>query len=220
MSLKILKSMANGYQGKGINDYELLEELDHFSSGRVWKAADKHSGDVFAIKELKRDWGLTSWKYSIHLREVKTHRDLNHPNIMRLKQLIKENDVLYLVMECMDMTLKQLMDNREKKPFDNNEVRSIARQLFQALAYMHKTGYFHRDLKPHNILVSKDVVKIADLCSAREVSRTGEDWYTVTTQILHDPNYGFGDQRVDGVDSGKNARKIEKKIRKERFDLC
>ncbi|KAK9120902.1 hypothetical protein Syun_018519 [Stephania yunnanensis] len=184
MSLTILEKMAKVYQGKGIKDYKLLEELGYFSSGRVWKVADKHSGDVFAIKELKRDLGLTSWKYSIHLREVKTHRDLNHPNIVRLKRLIKENDVLYLVTECMDMTLKQVMENREKKPFDNNEVRNIAAQLFQALAYMHGRRYFHRDLKPNNILVSKDVVKIANLCSAREVSRNyEEDWYTeqVTT---------------------------------------
>ncbi|KAK9121062.1 hypothetical protein Syun_018679 [Stephania yunnanensis] len=70
-----------------------------------------------------------------------------------------------------------------------DEVRAVAIQLFQALAHMHQSGYFHRDLKPDNILVSDDVVKVADLGMAREFSIDGDDMYTkyVTTRWYRAP---------------------------------
>ncbi|KAK9095031.1 hypothetical protein Scep_026500 [Stephania cephalantha] len=138
--------------GKAIQDYEPLEVLGEGSYGCVWKAINKHSGDVVAIKKLK-DFTCSSWKECMNLREVKALRGVgDHPNIVKLKQLIMEDNVLYLVMECMDMTLTQFMRNRVKKFADSDEVRAVVIQLFQALAHMHQSGYFHRDLKPDNIL--------------------------------------------------------------------
>ncbi|KAK9095024.1 hypothetical protein Scep_026493 [Stephania cephalantha] len=175
--------------GKAIQDYEPLEVLGEGSYGCVWKAINKHSGDVVAIKKLK-DFTCSSWKECMNLREVKALRGVgDHPNIVKLKQLIVEDNVLYLVMECMDMTLTQFMRNRVKKFADSDEVRAVAIQLFQALAHMHQSGYFHRDLKPDNILVSDDVVKVADLGMAREFSIDGDDMYTkyVTTRWYRAP---------------------------------
>ncbi|KAK9144581.1 hypothetical protein Sjap_004484 [Stephania japonica] len=170
--------------GKQIQDYELLEILGEGSFGCVQKAVDNHTGDIVAIKELKDlDFDCTSWKACLNIREVKALRDLDHPNIIRLKQIIMENYILYLVMECMDMTLTQLMKNKVRKSSNNDQVRGVTIQLFEALAHMHKKGYFHRDLKPDNILVSNDVVKVADFGMAREVSMDGDKLYTgrVTT---------------------------------------
>ncbi|KAK9144573.1 hypothetical protein Sjap_004476 [Stephania japonica] len=172
-----------------IQDYDFLEAIGKGSFGCVWKAVDKHSGDVVAIKELLKDLGfdVTSWKECLNSREVKALRDLDHPNIVKLKQLIMNSKKLYLIMEYMDMTITQFMS---KKVIDhNNKVRNVAIQLFQALAYMHQKGYFHRDLKPDNILVSHGVVKLADLGMSREVSMGGDKLYTdyVTTRWYRAP---------------------------------
>ncbi|KAK9120894.1 hypothetical protein Syun_018511 [Stephania yunnanensis] len=130
------------------------------------------------------DFDRTSWKDCLNTREVKALRDLDHPNIVKLKQIIVENYTLYLVMECMDMTLTELIKkSKVKKSSIMDQVRGITVQLFEALAHMHQRGYFHRDLKPDNILVSDNVVKVADFGMAREVSMNGGKSYTdrVTT---------------------------------------
>ncbi|KAK9120887.1 hypothetical protein Syun_018504 [Stephania yunnanensis] len=171
--------------GKQVKDYELLQILGEGSYGCVWKAVDKHSGEVVAIKKfMDLDFDRTSWKDCLNSREVKALRDLDHPNIVKLKQIIVENYALYLVMECMDMTLTELIKkSKVKKSSIMDQVRGITVQLFEALAHMHERGYFHRDLKPDNILVSDNIVKVADFGMAREVSMTGGKLYTdrVTT---------------------------------------
>ncbi|KAK9144576.1 hypothetical protein Sjap_004479 [Stephania japonica] len=176
---EMLDDLGNGFYGKVIQDYELLESLGEGSFGRVWKAIDKHSCDIVAIKKLKKV-KCSTWENTLNLREVKALRGLDHPNIVKLKQLIMENNQVYLIMECMDMTLTQLMKKRVKT-LNNDQVRVVAIQLFQALAHMHGRGYFHRDLKPSNILVSNDVVKVADLGMSRKVLDDGKLTDYVTT---------------------------------------
>ncbi|CAN8274517.1 unnamed protein product [Cochlearia groenlandica] len=110
-----------------------------------------------------------SWDECINLREVKSLRRMNHPNIVKLKEVIRENDILYFVFEYMECNLYQLMKDRQKL-FSEAGIRNWCFQVFQGLSYMHQRGYFHRDLKPENLLVSKDIIKIADFGLAREVN--------------------------------------------------
>ncbi|RDX92331.1 Cyclin-dependent kinase F-4, partial [Mucuna pruriens] len=84
---------------------------------------------------------------------------MNHLNIVKLKEVIRESDILYFVFEYMEYNLYQLMKDREKLFFEG-EVRNWCFQVFQGLAHMHQRGYFHRDLKPENLLVTKDIIKI------------------------------------------------------------
>ncbi|KAF0921491.1 hypothetical protein E2562_007029 [Oryza meyeriana var. granulata] len=127
-------------------------------------------------------------------------RRMNHPNIVKLKEVIRENDILYFIMEYMECNLYQLMKDRVK-PFSEAEVRNWCFQIFQALAYMHQRGYFHRDLKPENLLVSKDVIKLADFGLAREVSSVppyteyvSTRWYRAPEVLLQSSVY---DSAVD-----------------------
>nr|KJB51533.1 hypothetical protein B456_008G220700 [Gossypium raimondii] len=147
--------------------YKLLREVGDGTFGCVWRAINKLSGEVVAIKKMKKKY--YSWEECVNLREVKSLRRMNHPNIVKLKEVIRENNVLYFVFEYMECNLYQLMKDREKH-FSEVEIRNWCFQVFQGLAYIHQCGYFHRDLKPENLLVSRDIIKIADFGLAREIS--------------------------------------------------
>jgi hypothetical protein len=84
-------------------------------------------------------------------------KKLNHPNIVKLKEVIRENDELFFVFEYMDGNLYELMKNRDKH-FPESKIRNIMYQIFQGLAFMHKHGFFHRDVKPENMLVCSAAV--------------------------------------------------------------
>ncbi|XP_021903077.1 cyclin-dependent kinase F-4 [Carica papaya] len=146
--------------------YKLIKEVGDGTFGSVWRAINKQTGEVVAIKKMKKKY--YSWEECINLREVKSLRRMNHPNIVKLKEVIRENDMLYFVFEYMEYNLYQLMKDRQRL-FTETEVRNWCFQVFQGLAYMHQRGYFHRDLKPENLLVTKDVIKIADFGLAREI---------------------------------------------------
>ncbi|MBL2213730.1 serine/threonine protein kinase, partial [Klebsiella pneumoniae] len=85
-----------------------------------------------------------------NLREVKSLRKLNHPNIIKLKEIVRENNELFFIFEHMEYNLYQLM-GEQKRPLSEEEIRSFMSQVLQGLAHMHKNGYFHRDLKPENL---------------------------------------------------------------------
>ncbi|KAJ9134974.1 hypothetical protein P3X46_032202 [Hevea brasiliensis] len=147
--------------------YKLIKEVGDGTFGSVWRAINKQSGEVVAIKKMKKKY--YSWEECVNLREVKSLRRMNHPNIVRLKEVIRENDILYFVFEYMEYNLYQLIKDREKL-FSEAEIRNWCFQLFQGLAYLHQRGYFHRDLKPENLLVTKHLIKIADFGLAREIN--------------------------------------------------
>ncbi|XP_021599161.1 cyclin-dependent kinase F-4 isoform X2 [Manihot esculenta] len=173
--------------------YKLIKEVGDGTFGSVWRAINKLSGEVVAIKKMKKKY--YSWEECVNLREVKVMlavyfyvmnftvdvsprmalffqqslRKMNHPNIVKLKEVIRENDILYFVFEYMEYNLYQLIKDREKL-FSEAEIRNWCFQLFQGLAYLHRRGYFHRDLKPENLLVTKHLIKIADFGLAREIN--------------------------------------------------
>ncbi|XP_058103855.1 cyclin-dependent kinase F-4-like isoform X2 [Magnolia sinica] len=178
--------------------YKVIKEVGDGTFGTVWRAVNKLTGEVVAIKKMKRKY--YSWEECMNLREVKSLRKMAHPNIVKLKEVIRENDVLYFVFEYMEFNLYQLMKDRGKL-FSEAEVRNWCFQVFQALAYMHRRGYFHRDLKPENLLVTKDIIKVADFGLAREVcSRppyteyVSTRWYRAPEVLLQSPIY---DSAVD-----------------------
>lgn len=147
--------------------YTLIKEVGDGTFGSVWRAINKKTGEVVAIKKMKKKY--FSWDECVNLREVKSLRKMSHPNIVKLKEVIRENDILYFVFEYMECNLYQLMKDRQKL-FSEAEIRNWCFQVFQGLAYMHQSGYFHRDLKPENLLVTKELIKIADFGLAREIN--------------------------------------------------
>eukprot|EP00268_Persea_americana_P002126 TRINITY_DN10628_c0_g1_i12.p1 TRINITY_DN10628_c0_g1~~TRINITY_DN10628_c0_g1_i12.p1 ORF type:complete len:387 (-),score=69.14 TRINITY_DN10628_c0_g1_i12:375-1535(-) len=159
--------------------FKIIKEVGDGTFGSVWQAINKQTGEIVAIKKLKRKY--YSWEDCMNLREVKSLFKMNHPNIVELKE---------------DFNLYQIIKDKGKL-FSEIEVRNWCYQVFQALAYMHQRGYFHRDLKPENLLVTKNIIKIADFGLAREVCSqppyteyVSTRWYRAPEVLLQSSIYG------------------------------
>ncbi|XP_051737808.1 serine/threonine-protein kinase MAK isoform X3 [Ctenopharyngodon idella] len=178
-----------------MNRYTTLKQLGDGTYGSVLMGKSNESGELVAIKRMKRKF--YSWEECMNLREVKSLKKLNHANVVKLKEVIRENDHLYFVFEYMKENLYQLMKDRENKMFTENEIRNIMFQVLSGLAFVHKHGFFHRDMKPENLLcMGPELVKIADFGLAREIrSRppytdyVSTRWYRAPEVLLRSPVY-------------------------------
>ncbi|XP_015109653.1 serine/threonine-protein kinase dyf-5 isoform X2 [Diachasma alloeum] len=177
-----------------MNRYITLNQLGDGTFGSVVLGQRVDTGEKVAIKRMKRKY--YSWEEAMNLREVKSLKKLSHANVVKLKEVIRENDVLYFVFEYMKENLYQLMKDRDKL-FPEPVVRNMVYQILQGLAFMHKHGFFHRDMKPENLLcMGPELVKIADFGLAREIrSRppytdyVSTRWYRAPEVLLHSTTY-------------------------------
>jgi len=174
--------------------YDIHKRVGDGTYGYVNLVRSKKTQERFAIKVMKKKY--YSWNECMQLREIKSLKKLSHPNIIKLKEVIRENDTLYMVFEFMTNNLYELMKEKNK-PFPEIQVRNITFQMLQGLQYMHKNGFFHRDMKPENVLCNgADDIKIADFGLAREIrSRppftdyVSTRWYRAPEVLLRSTRY-------------------------------
>ena len=93
-----------------MNRYKTIKPLGHGTYGSVHKAVNRTSGEIVAIKRMKKKF--YSWEECMALREIKSLRKLNHTYIVKLKEVIRVNDDLYFVFEYMEQNIYQLMKDR------------------------------------------------------------------------------------------------------------
>ena len=96
-------------------------------------------------------------------------RKLNHENIVKLKEVIRVNNDLHFVFEYMEQNLYDIMKEYKGEAMEEEDIKCYIYQALKGLDYMHKHGFFHRDMKPENVLVTGAVAKIADFGLAREI---------------------------------------------------
>lgn len=177
-----------------MNRYHQIRTLGDGTYGSVTLARSNDNGEMVAVKKMKKKF--YSWQECLELREIRSLKKLNHVNIIKLKEVIRESDNLFFIFEYMKENLYQLMKDRDKL-FPETAVRNITFQVLQGLAFMHKHGYFHRDLKPENLLcMGQDLVKIADFGLAREIRSqppytdyVSTRWYRAPEVLLRSTNY-------------------------------
>ena len=112
-----------------MNRYKVTKQLGDGTYGSVLKAVNRSTGEVVAIKKMKKKF--YTWEECMNLREVKSLKKLNHPNVVKLKEVIRENDELFFVFEYMEGNLYEMMKKREKH-FPENMIRNSMYQIFQA----------------------------------------------------------------------------------------
>ena len=179
-----------------MEDYEMITRLGGGSFADVYKAREKSTGEYVAIKILKKKY--SKWSDCLELRECKSLQKLHsddisyqkgQENIIKLKQIIfiKESGTLNLVFEYMEKDLFELMKSNSPKHLSEAQIRSITYQTLLGLAYMHKYGFFHRDMKPENLLVVGETVKIADFGLAREIRSVPPYTEYVSTRYYRAP---------------------------------
>ncbi|XP_031720768.1 serine/threonine-protein kinase MAK-like [Anarrhichthys ocellatus] len=174
--------------------YTTLKQLGAGMYGDVFLGKSNDTGEQVAVKRMKSKFH--SWDECLNLREVKSLKKLNHDNVVKLKEVFRENNYLYLVFESMEENLNQLMKGRDKL-FPESVVRKMTSQILQGLSYIHEHGYFHRDMKPENLLCTgPELIKIADFGQAREIRSqppyteyVSTRWYRAPEVLLKSNSY-------------------------------
>lgn len=177
--------------------FEVLRTLGDGGFGTVFECIDKDNGEHVAIKKIKQRFN--SFDECLQLKEVKSLRKIKHTNVVKLLQIFREDGVLYLVFELMGETLLKTINRYASKGtgFSVDEVRNVMRQIFTGLAFIHKQGFFHRDMKPDNVMWGDNgVIKISDFGLAREIrSRPpyteyiSTRWYRAPEMVLRSMYY-------------------------------
>lgn len=150
--------------------YELLEKIGGGGMALVYKAKCKLLNRFVAVKILRSEF-INDEEFVKRFRvEAQSAASLSHPNIVSIYDVGHEGDIHYIVMEYVDgVTLKEYIT--QKGTINWKEAVNIAIQICSAIEHAHKNHIVHRDIKPHNILLTKDgVSKVTDFGIARAVS--------------------------------------------------
>lgn len=191
-----------------LTHYEMLDQIGEGTYGQVYKAVNKLTGEQVALKRVRLENEKEGFPITA-IREIKILRQLHHKNIVRLMDIViddismdelkKTRANFYLVFEYVDHDLIGLLESKELVEFNKDQICSLFKQLLEGLAYIHNTGFLHRDIKCSNILVNnKGELKIADLGLARlwqkesrlYTNRVITLWYRPPELLLGDERYG------------------------------
>ncbi len=135
--------------------YRLLGLIGKGGMGAVYKAEDTVLNRIVALKLLKKELDLNKRAIERFLAEAKTAAKLSHPNIVIIYDVGKFNDRYFIAMEYLEG--ETLLDYlRRKGKFTVKQILFVASKLFSALHYAHKNGVIHRDIKPQNIMLTKE----------------------------------------------------------------
>ena len=185
--------------------YDIIRRLGGGSFADVFLGKEISTSDMVAIKVLKKKYRKLDQCYE--LREVVSLQKLckdslssqkGYDNIIKLKEVIfeKKTGKLSLVFEYMETDLYELMKKRSPSRLSEDEIKDITYQMLLGLYHMHKYGFFHRDMKPENLLLTGKKVKIADFGLAREIRSippfteyVSTRYYRAPECILRSQNY-------------------------------
>ncbi|KAG9439331.1 hypothetical protein H6P81_019496 [Aristolochia fimbriata] len=154
---------------RSVDEFEKLNKIDEGTYGVVFRARDKKTDDIVALKKVKmakerEGFPLTS------LREINILLSFHHPSIVDVKEVVVGSDLnqIFMVMEYMEHDLKGLMETM-KQPFSQSEVKCLMLQLLEGIKYLHDNWVLHRDLKTSNLLLNnRGELKICDFGLARQ----------------------------------------------------
>ncbi|MGF6375452.1 serine/threonine protein kinase [Clostridiales Family XIII bacterium PM5-7] len=150
--------------------YELIEKIGEGGMAVVYKARCRLLNRYVAIKILRPEFTKDAQFIENFKKESQAAAGLQHPNIVSVYDVGKEGNINFIVMELIDgRPLSDVI--AEKAPMDYKQAIEITKQVASALSLAHKNNIIHRDVKPHNIMITRDgTAKLADFGIAKAVS--------------------------------------------------
>ncbi|CAL8070386.1 unnamed protein product [Calicophoron daubneyi] len=177
--------------------YEKLTRIGEGAYGVVFKCRHRDTGDIVAIKKFT-DSEEDPVIHRIAMREIRTLKQLKHPNLINLIEVFKRKRRLHLVFQYVDHTLLHELE-QNPKGLDRIQIRKLTWQLLQAVNFCHAHNCIHRDVKPENILITKaGQLKLCDFGFARLLTGPGDEytdyvatrWYRAPELLVGDTQYG------------------------------
>jgi eukaryotic-like serine/threonine-protein kinase len=168
--------------GEKLDQYELGELLARSGMASIWKAVDADSGAQVALKiphpQLESDVVF----FERFKREEEIGQRLDHPNVVKVLKP-RDKSRMYIAMEYVDgRSLRSIIQS--DAPLPDERALDIARQVTEALGYLHEKGVVHRDIKPENILLTPEGrVKILDFGIALDESKRRLTWAGLSSTI-------------------------------------
>ena len=186
------------------NRYEILEEVGLGGMATVYKAKDHVLNRLVAVKVLKDEFTTDTDFIKRFNTEAQAAASLSHPNIVSIYDVghEDENNLYYIVMELVQgKTLKEIINDEGALSW--KWAVNIAMQIASALELAHKNGIIHRDIKPHNIIITEDgIAKVTDFGIAKAVSNSTITAFGTTIGSVHyfspeQAKGGFTDAKSD-----------------------
>lgn len=184
------------------NRYEIVEKIGTGGMATVYKAKCRMLNRYVAIKILKDEFANDAEFIKRFQVEAQSAASLSHPNIVSIFDVGNDNGMHYIVMELIEgKTLKDIINEKGKLPW--RDAVKIAGQIASGLSQAHKNHIIHRDIKPHNIIITKDgVAKVTDFGIAKAVSNSTINAFGSTIGSVHyfSPEHargGYTDEKSD-----------------------
>lgn len=197
----IPQNRNNNYQARS-ERYERLEKLGEGTYGIVYKAKDTLTNETVALKKIRLE-NEEEGMPSTAMREISILKELNHQNIVLLRDVIyvPSDKKLNIIFEFVEQDLKKFL-NQNKHNQTPTIIKRFMYQLIQGILHCHQRRIIHRDLKPQNLLVDPKThtIKLADFGQARAFSvpiRTLTHeietlWYRAPEVLLGQKEYALG----------------------------
>ncbi|MCR5657003.1 MAG: Stk1 family PASTA domain-containing Ser/Thr kinase [Butyrivibrio sp.] len=179
--------------------YEILEKIGTGGMSDVYRAKDHKLNRPVAVKVLKQEFSENDNFVSKFRVEAQAAAGLMHPNIVNVYDVGDENGIHYIVMELVDgITLKRYIEKKSRLTV--KEAVSIAIQVAMGLEAAHKNHIIHRDIKPQNIIISKEgKVKVTDFGIAKAATSN-----TITSNVMGSVHYTSPEQARGGYSDAKS----------------
>ncbi len=178
------------------NRYRILELIGEGGMALVFKAEDSLLCRAVAVKVLRPQYASDAEFVERFHREAKAAASLSHPNVVNIFDVGKEDDIDYIVMEYIPGdNLKDII--KRDAPMSVERSLDITRQIGEALHHAHQRNIIHRDIKPHNILVTPEgQIKVTDFGIARAISASS---FTQTGMVVGSVQYSSPEQVKGGM---------------------